>query len=144
MSLLNRLQDDMKLAMKAGEKDRLTVIRMLISEVKNIDLQPNKPTEEQAVAAYAKKLRKSAEEYEKLGKAEEVAKLKTEMDWVEAYLPKKASADETEKLVDAFLASNSFTEKQMGQAMGTFMKQHGTNVDPGIVNPLLKKKLTGK
>ena len=48
MSLLSRLQDDMKLAMKAGEKDRLTVIRMLISDVKNIDLQPNKITEEQA------------------------------------------------------------------------------------------------
>jgi uncharacterized protein len=144
MSLLSRLQDDMKLAMKAGEKDRLTVIRMLISDVKNIDLQPNKPTEEQAVAAYAKKLKKSAEEYEKIGKADEVAKLKSELAIVESYLPKKAGAEDTERLLDAFLASNSFTEKQMGQAMGAFMKQHGANVDPAVVNPLLKKKLTGK
>lgn len=144
MSLLTRLQDDMKLAMKAGEKDRLTVIRMLISDVKNIDLQPNKITEEQAVAAYAKKLRKSQEEFEKLGKAEEVAKLKSELAIVESYLPKKAGPEDTEKLVDAFLASNSFTEKQMGQAMGAFMKQHGANVDPGVANALLKKKLAGK
>jgi len=144
MSLLARLQEDMKTAMKAGQKERLGVIRMLISDVKNIDLQPNKPTEEQAVAAYGKKLRKSLEEYQKLGKADEVAKLKSELEIVDAYLPKKASVEETEQLVDAFLASNAFTEKQLGQAMGTFMKAHGGQVEAGVVNPMLKRKLAGK
>lgn len=144
MSLLTRLQEDMKSAMKAGQKDRLTVIRMLISEVKNIDLQPQKPTEEQAVAAYAKKLRKATEEFEKAGKPQEVIKLKAELEVVDSYLPKKASPEETEKLVDQFLAQNSFTEKQLGQAMGAFMKQHGGNVEAGVVNPLIKQKLAGK
>lgn len=144
MSLLTRLQDDMKSAMKAGQKDRLTVIRMLISEVKNIDLQPQKPTEEQAVAAYAKKLRKAAEEYDKAGKPEEVAKLKAELAVVDEYLPRRATPEETERLVDQFLAQNSFTEKQLGQAMGAFMKQHGSNVEASIVNPMLKQKLAGK
>jgi hypothetical protein len=75
MSLLARLQEDMKTAMKSGQKERLGVIRMLISDVKNIDLAPKKLTEEEAVAAYAKKLRKSQEEYEKLGRQDEAAKL---------------------------------------------------------------------
>jgi len=79
MDLLTRLQDDMKAAMKSGQKDRLGVIRMLISDVKNIDLAPKPTTAEEAVAAYAKKLCKSAEEYEKLGKAQEVEKLKWEI-----------------------------------------------------------------
>ena len=144
MPLLAKLQDDMKTAMKAGEKDRLGVIRMLISEVKNIDLQPTRPTEEQAVAAYAKKLRKALEEFEKHGKPDDVAKLKSEIAIVDAYLPKKASPEETERLVDDFLAANPFTEKQLGQAMGAFMKQHGEQVEPGVVNPLLRKKLAGK
>ena len=144
MSLLTRLQDDMKTAMKAGDKDRLGVIRMLISDVKVIDLKPEKPTEEQAVAAYAKKLKKSLEEYEKLGRAEEVAKLKAEIAIVDAYLPKKITGPELEKLVDEFLAANAFTEKQVGQAMGAFMKLHGQNVDGGPVNGLLKQKLAGK
>jgi uncharacterized protein len=144
MALLARLQEDMKAAMKAGEKDKLQVIRMLISDVKNIDLQPTKPTEEQAVAAYAKRLRKSLEEYEKLNKADEVAKLKSELEVVDAYLPKKAGPEETEKLVDQFLSQNAFTEKQLGQAMGAFMKAHGANVEASVVNPLLKKKLAGK
>lgn len=144
MSVLAKLQEDMKAAMKSGDKARLGVIRMLISDVKNIDLQPKKITEEEAVAAYAKKLKKSIEEYQKLGRAAEVAQLQSELAVVEEYLPKKASPEQTEQWVDAFLAANSFTEKQIGQAMGGFMKQHGQNVDAGIANGLLKKKLTGK
>src|SRR3954471_7417985 len=107
MDLLTRLQEDMKTALKSGQKDRLGVIRMLLSDVKNIDLMPNKPTAEQAVEAYAKKLRKSVEEDEKLGRTEEVAKLKGEVAVVEECLPKKASTGDTEKLIDAFLATNS-------------------------------------
>lgn len=118
MDLLSRLTEDMKAAMKSGQKDRLGVIRMLISEVKIIDMQPSKPTAEQAVESYAKKLRKSLEEYEKLGKTAEVDKLKFEIGVADEYLPKKASAEETERLVDAFLAANAFTEKQAGQATG--------------------------
>ena len=142
--LEQRLTDDMKTAMRAGEKDRLSVIRMMLSDVRNIDLDPKKPTAEQVVGAYAKKLRKSMEEYEKLGKADEVNKLKFEIDVAESYLPKKASSEDTAKLVDEFLAKNAFTEKQMGQAMGAFMKQHGANVDPSMANQLLKQKLAGK
>jgi uncharacterized protein YqeY len=144
MDLLGRLTEDMKSAMKSGQKDRLQVIRMLLSDVKNIDLNPQKPTAEQAVAAYAKKLRKSMEEYEKYGKADEVTKLKSEIAIVEEYLPKKASAEETTTLVDQFLAKNSFTEKQVGQAIGAFMKAHGQQVDPAVANQLIKQKLAAK
>ena len=144
MDLLTRLQDDMKAAMKGGQKDRLGVIRMLISDVKNIDLDPRKPSAEDAVAAYAKKLRKAMEEYEKIGKVDEVAKLRGEIAVVDEYLPKKASPEETERLVEAFLAGKSFTEKQVGQAMGAFMKEHGQKVESAQVNALLRKRLAGK
>lgn len=141
MDLQTRLQDDMKTALKAGQKERLGVIRMLLSDVKNIDLHPQKPTAEEAVAAYGKRLRKSLEEYEKLGKAEEVAKLRAEIAVVDEYLPKKASPEETARLVDEFLAKNSYTAKQMGQAMGAFMKAHGPQVEAGTVNRLMKERL---
>ncbi len=58
----------MKTAMKARNQKRLDVIRMLISDVKIIDMAPKPTTAEDAVAAYGKKLRKSVEEYQKLGK----------------------------------------------------------------------------
>src|SRR2546421_12930694 len=98
MDLLARLQEDMKTALKSGQKDRLQVIRMLLSDVKNIDLMPNKPTAEQAVEAYGKKLRKSVEEYEKIGRSDEVAKLKAEVAIVDEYLPKNASTEDTARL----------------------------------------------
>ena len=142
--LQTRLTEDMKTALKAGQKDRLQVIRMLLSDVKNIDLMPNKPTAEQVVSAYGKKLRKSVEEYEKLNKPDEVTKLKSEIAIVDEYLPKKANAEDTAKLVDEFLAKNTFTEKQIGQATGMFMKAHGQTVDAGTANQLIKQKLAGK
>jgi hypothetical protein len=143
MPLLERLQADMKEAMKSGAKDRLGVVRMLLNEVKNIDLQPKKVSEEEAIAAYAKRLRKSQEEYEKLGKADEVSKLKSEIAIVDEYLPKKASPQDTEQLVESFLAANSFTDKQLGQAMGAFMKAHGPQVDPALANAAIRKRLIG-
>jgi uncharacterized protein YqeY len=143
MELLAQLQSDMKTAMKAGEKDRLTVIRMLISEVKNIDLNPAKPTPQQVVEAYAKKLKKSAEEYEKIGRQGEVDTLKSEIAIVESYLPKKLSQDETAPLVEAFLAAGTYTEKDAGRATGLFMKQHGGQVDAGIASGLIRQKLAG-
>lgn len=144
MDLLSRLTEDMKTAMKSGQKDRLGVIRMMLSDVKNRDLMPGKPSAEDVVAAYAKKLRKSMEEYHKIGKSDEVAKLKFEISVADEYLPKKASPEETEKLVDEFLKTTSFTEKQLGQAMGAFMKSHSGNVDAALVNSLLKSRLAGK
>src|SRR5438067_2103712 len=137
MDLQTRLSEDMKAALKAGQKDRLAVIRMLLSDVKNRDLMPNKPSAEQVVEAYAKKLRKGADEYEKLGKLDEAVKLRAEVAIVEGYLPKKASAADTEKLVDEFLSKNTFTERDFGRAMGAFMKAHGGAVDAGQANQLL-------
>ena len=142
MDLLAKLQEDMKTAMRSGEKERLGVIRMLISDVRNIDLDPKKPTAEQAVSAYAKKLHKAVEEYQKIGKSDEVEKLNREIAIVESYLPKKASRDDTARLVDEFLSKNAFTEKQMGQAMGAFMKAHGSQVDPAAANALLRARLS--
>src|SRR5277367_3060986 len=100
--LETRLHDDMKAALKSGQKERLSVIRMLLSDVKNIDLAPKPITAQETVAAYGKKLRKSIEEYERLGKSDEVAKLKFEISVVEEYLPKKASPQDTAKLVADF------------------------------------------
>ncbi len=144
MDLPTRLHEDMKAAMKSGQKDRLSVIRMLLSDVKNVDLMPNKPTPLQAIEAYHKKLKKSLDEYQKLGRDTEVTNLRFEIGVVEEYLPKKASAEETDKLVDQFLAANTFTEKQIGQATGGFLKAHGNTVDPALASAALRKRLTGK
>lgn len=142
MDLVSRLHDDMKAAMKSGQKERLGVIRMLLSDAQTADLR--KQTPEDAVSSYAKKLVKSQEEMQKYGKTAEAEQLKKEIEIVNEYMPKKASSGDTAKLVDEFLAKNTFTEKQFGQAMGAFMKAHGGAVEPGAASQLLKQRLAGK
>jgi len=144
MNVIEQLSGDMKLAMKAGEKDKLSVIRMLLAEAKSADLQSPKTTPEQMIERYVKKLVKSAEEFEKVGRADEVAKLKSEMVFASVYLPKKQDAAATELLVNAFVAANTiFTAKQLGQATGAFMKANNAagDIDAAIVNQLLRAKL---
>jgi uncharacterized protein len=142
MDLEAQLTADMKAAMKSGEKEKLQTIRMVLSDVKNRDLMPGKPSPESLVEAYAKKLKKSAEEYQKIGKTETVDALKREIAIVEAYLPKKLDESATRELVDAFLASGQYNAKQTGQATGLFMKQHGSQVDPGVASKLIRDKLS--
>jgi uncharacterized protein YqeY len=144
MDLQTRLTEEMKTAMRSGDKDRLAVIRMLLNDVKNVDLAAKPTTPEQAVEAYGKKLRKSIEEYQKLSKPAEARKLEDELKVVNEFLPQKASAGETEKMLDEFLDRNKFTEKEFGRAMGAFIKEHGSKVDPGVVSAELKKKLAGR
>jgi hypothetical protein len=141
MQLLTRLQDEMKAALRAGQKERVGVIRMLMSDVKNIDLNPARPTPEQAVEAYTKKLRKSADEFAKVGRADEVTKLNAEIAICEEFLPKKLDEAATRELVVAFLKSTPFDARQAGQATGAFMKQHGGNVDAGLASRLIREQL---
>jgi uncharacterized protein YqeY len=142
MDLVARLTEDMKAAMKAGQKERLTVIRMVLSDAKVADLK--KITPEQAVEAYAKKLAKGIEEMTRYGKTAEAEQLRKELAIVQEYLPKKASTEDTTRLVEQFLAANTFTEKEVGKAMGAFMKAHGSQVDAATANRLIKEKLAGK
>ena len=143
--LISRLQSDMKLAMKAGDRPRLDAIRMMLSEAKNADLQKPPSTPEKMVEAHVKRLRKGREEYERLGKPEEVAKLEQELAVVSEYLPKQASAEETAKLVAAFLAEHAeLTAADAGRATGMFMKQHAGRVEPGMASARIREGLAGR
>ena len=144
--LIARLQSDMQAAMKAGRKARVSTLRMLLSEAKNADLQKPPSTPAKMVEAHARRLRKAREEYERLGKADEVAKLSAEIATAEEYLPKQASADETARLVDAFLAAHpELKAADAGRAMGMFMKEHGgAGVDPAAASGLLREKLQSR
>lgn len=140
--LTTRLQTDMRAAMKAGQKDRLSTIRMLLSEAKNADLQKPPSTPQKMVEAHGKRLRKAREEYERLGKPDEVAKLTAELAVVDEYLPKQASGEETARLVDAFLAEHpELKSADVGRATGMFMKQHAGSVDPAAASARIRGRL---
>lgn len=141
--LITRLQTDMTSAMKAGEKERLGTIRMLLSEARTADLQKPPSTPQKMIEAHYKRLKKSREEYERLGKAEEVAGLDREIAVTEAYVPKQATSEETAALVDGFLAGHpDLGPGDIGRATGMFMKQHAGAVDAAAANARIREVLS--
>ncbi len=143
--IVTRLQTDMKAAMKAGDKERLQVIRMLLTEARTADMQNPPTTPEKLVAAYHKRLAKSRDEYDKIGDPDRVAAINGEMKMVEVYLPAQADAGETEAKVDAFLAEHpEFGPSDIGRATGQFMKASGGNVDAKAANGRIRSVLSDR
>lgn len=138
-----RLTDDMKSAMKAGEKELLGVIRMLLNEIKNAEIndlkEPGRVRTEtevvQLIAAYQKQLLKSMAEYP----ADRQAPLKTELAIVERYLPRPLSGAELEKFVSEFIKNTE--DKAFGSLMKRLQAELVGRVDGKSLSETIKKQL---
>lgn len=144
MNLKDRITEDLKTAMKAQDKLRTSVLRMMLADVKIADTS-GKPKDQidytEVVRGYYKKLRKTREEYERLHLPEKVKELDREIAIVEEYLPEQLSDDEIKKIVSEVIESNKFTAKEMGAAMKLIMSKHGSVLDGKKVQMYLREKL---
>jgi uncharacterized protein YqeY len=142
MGLKDQLQEDIKTAMKSKDAPRLSVLRMVMAEIKNrqaqVNLREELPEEEvlKVVAAYQKKLTKSLEDFP-AGDARNA--LLGEIKVVEEYLPKKASEAETRAAVDRVLAATA--DRNMGAVMKLVMAELQGAGDGRLVSQLIKEKL---
>jgi uncharacterized protein YqeY len=138
-----RLTEDMKKAMKEGEKDLLGVLRMMINEVRNAEIndlkEPGRLRTEaevvQILAAYQKQLQKSLAEYP----PDRQAPLKAELSIVERYLPKALSGAELETYIKDFLGKTS--ERTFGVLMKSLQAELVGRVDGKGLSEALKKAL---
>src|SRR5574337_642389 len=132
MNLKERVAEDLKSAMKAQDKLRTSVLRMILADIKIADTS-GKPKDQidyvEVVRGYHRKLKKSREEYERLHLPEKVKDLDGEIAIVEEYLPKQMSDDEIKKIVHEAVETNRFTVKEMGTAMRLIMGKHGSMMD---------------
>ena len=144
MDLRQELSEQMKAALKAGNKQRLSTVRMLLNELKNEDLQSGKRADDVSVLRrYAKRLTRSIEEYRQVGAADRVDGLRQELAIVEEFLPQVMGEQELGEAIDRLLAEHGLTSpKQMGQAMGLLMKAHSGRVDGAKAQQILRAKLT--
>ncbi len=122
--LEQKLMDDMKDAMRAGEQARLDTIRMLRAELLKLKKDGSGRTEisdEEVIKvlnSYAKKVKESVEQFTSGGRAEMAAQAAAELKIVEAYLPQQLSEEELAALVkDAVAASGAAGPKELGKAM---------------------------
>lgn len=148
MSLLERLNNDMKQAMKSKEKDKLSVIRMLKAAVQNETIKLGKHTlseeEELTVLSREFKQRKdSLHEFEKAGRDDLAEKVHEEMTVVETYMPKQLSEEELSELVKATISEVGANSKaEMGKVMAAVMPKVKGKADGSLVNKLVQQHLS--
>ncbi len=142
MSLVDKLNNDIKDAMRAKDKVRLGVLRMMLSEVKYAQaaVGMGQPLDDAAATkvfgSYQKKLQKSLDDYPAGEKRDAI---QDEINIVDEYLPKKASAAEVEKVVKEVISASD--NKEFGPLMKQVMAKLGSSADGKVVNEILKKLL---
>lgn len=147
-SLQDRLKADMIKAMKAKEKDRLAVIRMLISRLKDAEINKREPLsadeELRLIATYAKQREEGLVDAEKAGRADLAEKERFELELVRSYLPQPLSDDELAALVGEVVAETGATSmKDMGGVMKIVLARAAGRADGGKVSALVKSRLAG-
>jgi len=144
----DRLKADMVNAMKAKDKERLAVLRMLIAKLKDaaIDKRDVLSAEEELrlIATYAKQREEGVAEAMKAGREDLVAKERFELDLVRTYLPQQLGDAELGALVDAVIAeTGAKSMKDMGAVMKLVIARSAGRADGGKVSALVKSKLAG-
>jgi len=136
------VQKQMMAALKAGDKGRTSVLRMVLSSIKAQEADHPDANPQDAVSAYAKQLKKAMADMEKLGQNEHVAALRGELAIVDEFLPKQMDDATLETLVSQTIAGmGNVTKKDMGRVMGAVMKAAGGLADGGKVKKLVEAKL---
>jgi uncharacterized protein YqeY len=143
VSLEDRLAQDMKTAMKAGEAGKLdlSVIRLARAALQNATIEKRQTLSDdeaaQVVARQAKQRRESAEEYGRLGKPDVAERLKSEIAVLERYLPQPLSDDQLRAIIAQAIAETGATSRrELGKVMGQVMPRTRGRADGKKVSEL--------
>jgi len=147
MSLKAQIQSDMKTAMKAGEKERLSVIRMLLAAIQTREIEERSDLSDADVMQVVEKLIKqrkdSARQFADAGRPEREAQELSEAETLQGYLPEQLSAAELETLVAGIIESTGASSmKDMGKVMAEVRAQAQGRADMGALSGLVKSRLS--
>jgi len=147
VSLQQQISTDMVTALKAGESDKVGVLRMLITAMKNEQIKVGSElSDEQAMkvlATQAKQRKDSITAFQAAGRQDLVDNEAAELPYIEAYLPEQMGDDELEKLVqEAIDQVGATSPADMGKVMGVAMGKVKGQADGGRVSAAVKKLLS--
>ena len=147
MSLKDRVTDDMKSAMRSGEKERLATIRLVLAAVKQREVDERITLDDTQVLAVLEKMIKQRKEaiaqFEAGGRPDLVAKETAEIAVLQTYLPAQMSEAEIDALIAEAIASTGATSvKDMGKVMGVVKAKAQGRADMGSVSARIKQKLS--
>ena len=148
MTLKERITEDMKAAMRAGEKDRLGVIRMLQAAIKQREVDERITLDDSQVTSVLEKMvkqrRESIAQFQAGNRADLVAKETAELALLQGYLPTQLSDAELDALISAAIAqTGAASVKDMGRVMGIVKGQAAGKADMGAVGARIKARLGG-
>ena len=149
MSLKTQLTDDMKAAMKAGDKERLGVIRLINAAIKQKEVDERIQLDDAQVIAVLDKMvkqrRDSVSQYDAAGR-EDLANIeRNEIALIEHYLPARMGEAEIVDAVDAAIAQSGATGPgDMGKLMGVLKPMLAGKADMGEVSAIVKRRLSGQ
>ena len=150
MSLLKaQIQEDMKSSMRAGDKDRLSVIRMLLAAIKQREVDERTETTDAAVLQIIEKQikqrRESITQFTAGGRTDLADKEMAEITVLQTWLPTALSAAELDALIDeVMIASAATTMKDMGRVMATLRERAQGRADFSTIGERVKARLSGK
>lgn len=148
MALLDQLNADMKEAMKAKQKDRLSVIRMLKASLQNeaIHLGVKDLNEEQELTVLSREVkqrRDSLKEFNDAAREDLAAKIEQELVYVNAYLPAQLTEEELKQIIsEAAKMINAVKPSDMGKLMGAVVPKTKGRADGALVSELVKTYLS--
>ncbi len=141
MSVLEQVQSDVRTAMKAGERDRVGALRLVV-DVLQQDAKLGKGDEVAVLQRERKKRLEAAEAYEGAGRTEQAAAERFEAELIEGYLPQQLSDEELAELVAAAVEETGVSEqRQMGEVMSALMPKLGGRADGKRVSAAVRAKL---
>ncbi len=147
MSLKSQITEDMKSAMKAGDKDRLRAVRLILAAIKQIEVDTREELDDAAVLTVLTKMvkqrRDSVDQFEK-GNREDLAAIeRAEIAVIDEYLPDQLSADELEAMIDeAIRATGAEGIRDMGKVMAQLKSKAAGRADMGALGAQVKQRLT--
>ena len=148
MTLRDRINEDMKNAMRAREAEKLGALRLLLAAMKQREVDERITLDDAAVVSVIEKMMKqrrdSIEQYEKAQRQDLADKEKYEISVLEGYLPKRLSQQEVEAAIaEAIAATGAQGAADMGKVMGIVKPRLAGRADMGQVSALVKAKLAG-
>ena len=147
MNFLDRLNHDLKEAMRSKDKVRLSVIRMVKGAMQNEAIQFKKDmlTEDQALTVLLREVKQrkdSLQEFEKANRQDLAAKLQEELQILDEYMPEQLSEDELRKIVSQAIEETGATSKKdIGKVMSYVLPKVKGKADGGIVNKIVQQLL---
>jgi len=146
MSLKARIQQDMKDAMRAAEKARLSTIRLILAAIKQREVDERKDLDDVEIALVLEKMvkqrRESISQFEKAGRTDLVEQETAELAVIQPYLPEQLNESELNALIEeALTQSGAASIKDMGKVMALLKPRVQGRADMGAVSALIKGRL---